>query len=270
MTDTPLLQFNRLEIGYRHKIITTETMCGQLHRGYLTCLIGRNGAGKSTLLRTLAKLHRPIAGEIKLLGKTITTYSPRELAKKMAVVLTDRITDDNITARQVVETGRYAYTNWTGRLSEEDQQIVEQALDRTGSSSLTHRLMHTLSDGEQQKIMMAKALAQQTPIILLDEPTAFLDYTATPAWLYLLHQLAHDEGKAILFSCHDIEAALRVSDETWVMHQGKLLKGSPEQLGHDGTIGKCFNSEYVHFDTENLHFHISRTPHAQKTEQGKR
>lgn len=117
--------------------------------------------------------------------------------------------------------------------------------------------MCSLSDGEQQKILMAKAIAQQTPLILLDEPTAFLDYTTTPAWLHLLHRLAHEEGKAIVFSCHDIETALRTSDEVWVMHEGKLLTGTPSQLAQDGTIGKCFDSEYVHFNAQNLRFDIT-------------
>lgn len=256
-TTSPLLQFEHLAIGYRHKPAIAKGLCGQLRNGCLTCLIGRNGSGKSTLLRTLAGLQPPLEGTVRLMDKPLPAYSQRALARQLAVVLTDRITDDHITARQVVETGRYAYTGWTGRLSADDHQKVSEALTLTGGMPLVTRPMCALSDGEQQKILMARALAQQTRIILLDEPTAFLDYTATPAWLHLLQQLAHHEEKAILFSCHDIEAALRVSDEIWVIHEGKLLQGTPAQLAHDGTISRCFDSEYVHFDAETQRFHIN-------------
>lgn len=256
-TESPLLQFDGLKIGYRRKKAITQELCGQLCSHNLICLIGRNGAGKSTLLRTLAGLQPPIDGEVRLNGRMLTTYSHRDMARMMAIVLTDRITDDNITARQVVETGRYAYTGWSGRLSEEDHQIVDNALATASCKSLGSRTMCSLSDGEQQKILMAKAIAQQTPLILLDEPTAFLDYTTTPAWLHLLHRLAHEEGKAIVFSCHDIETALRTSDEVWVMHEGKLLTGTPSQLAQDGTIGKYFDSEYAHFNAQNLRFDIT-------------
>lgn len=214
---------NDVSIGYRKKVVA-EGLTTELRGGEFTCLVGRNGLGKSTLLKVLAGFDKPLSGNISLniKGKDydLTKLSKTVLARFVSVVLTDRIEIANVTAKEVVGMGRMPYTGFFGKLKKEDKDIVDTAMGDTGIEELAEREINTLSDGERQKVMIARALAQQTPIILLDEPTAFLDYESKVSTMQLLHELAHDKGKIILASTHDLDIAVRYADRLITINNG--------------------------------------------------
>ena len=236
------IRIEKLSIGYqgRHSVKTVaEGITDSIHSGELTCLLGENGAGKSTLLRTLSGFLPPISGEITILGKPLRSYSERELATVIGVVLTERTNLQNMTVTELVGMGRSPYTGFWGRLSAQDRRKVDEALSLVGIPSLRDRMVQTLSDGERQKVMIAKALAQETPIIFLDEPTAFLDYPSKVEVLNLLGRLSREMGKTIFLSTHDLELALRVADRVWLMtKQGIVQAGLPENLFIDPETGR--------------------------------
>ena len=223
-----------LSIGYTGKHSVKQVAGGitdTIFSSELTCLIGENGAGKSTLLRTLSGFLPPLSGEISIMGKPLKSYRETELAKVIGVVLTEKNNLQNMTVEELVGMGRSPYTGFWGRLRDEDKAKVAQAIDLVGIAELRDRMVQTLSDGERQKVMIAKALAQETPIIFLDEPTAFLDYPSKVEILNLLHKLSQEAGKTIFLSTHDLELALRVADRVWLMTKGGEVKtGSPEKL----------------------------------------
>lgn len=181
-------------------------------KGALISLIGRNGTGKSTLLRAIARLNRFYGGRVFINGKLFESLNTEEFAKQLSFVTTERIRITNLSCFEVVALGRAPYTNWIGRLSGEDKAIIEEALRLVGMENYAGRTMDKMSDGECQRIMIARALAQQTPIILLDEPTSFLDFPARYELIALLRGLAHEKGKCILFSTHELDIALKMSD----------------------------------------------------------
>lgn len=252
MNHQETIRLARLSIGYPGKASTkvvardiTET----IRSGELTCLLGENGSGKSTLLRTLSGFLPPISGEITILGRPIRDYSDNELARVVGVVLTDKSSLANMTVDELVGMGRSPYTGFWGLLSAEDRQKVDEALDLVGITPLRTRMVQTLSDGERQKAMIAKALAQETPIIFLDEPTAFLDYPSKVETLHLLHRLSHDTGKTIFMSTHDLELALQVADRLWLMaRKREVMAGTPEDLALNGVLGTFFQRDGVVFE----------------------
>lgn len=216
----------------------------RLRRSAFTALLGPNGAGKSTLLRTLAGLQPPLAGEVWLDGRPLHALSAHELAHKLAVVLTDRVDVGYMSAYALTALGRYPYTPWDGRLSAEDEAIVQQAMRDARCEGLAKRLVAELSDGERQRVMLARALAQQTPIVFLDEPTAFLDLPRRIELMHVLRDLAHDTGKAFLVSTHDLELALRFADALWLMAaDGTLSVGTPEEISARGDLLRAFAAE---------------------------
>ncbi len=240
-----------LSIGYRQGKSTRVVMNGvnaELPKGRLTCLVGANGAGKSTLLRTISAFQPKLGGSIIIRGKEIDRFSRDELARLIGVVLTERPSVQNLTVRQMVEMGRSPYTGFFGRLSDNDHAVVEDSMRMVGIGSLAERMVHSLSDGERQKMMTAKALAQQTDVILLDEPTVFLDYGSKVDTLQMLHRLCADDGKTILFSSHDLELALQIADELWVMADGQIIAGTPGQLSDDGTLSMFINRSGLRYD----------------------
>ena len=216
------LHFDNLTIGYRkgrREVVVASGLSATLERGKLTCLLGRNGTGKSTLLRTLAGLQPPLNPQLSTLNSQ----------PSVALVLTQRPDLRNLTAEEVVGLGRTPHTNFWGTLRADDRRIVAESLHLVGIETLANRPFETLSDGEQQKVMIAKALAQQTPMIFLDEPTAFLDFISRRELFTLLKRLAHDHGKAILLTTHDVALAEAFSDTVWLLEDGKLQVSRPQK-----------------------------------------
>lgn len=220
---------NRLTVGYRgHRVV--EDISLSLPCGRLVCLLGPNGAGKSTLLRTLCGFQPPIEGTVTISGSDITTMSAAEVARLVSVVLTDRPLTPSLTAAEMVGMGRAPYTGFWGRLSDDDRRLVSKAMQTVGIAPLATRRMGQLSDGERQKVMIAKALAQHTPVIVLDEPTAFLDYPSKVAVMKTLARLAHDEGKTILMSTHDLELAAQLGDELMEIENKHIRKITADEV----------------------------------------
>ncbi len=245
MIRTETISLKGLSTGYRSKHKTTvvaRDLTGAICSGELTCLIGANGSGKSTLLRTLSAFLPPLGGEISLLGRPLRDYSDRELSKVIGVVLTERVSLQNMTVEELVGMGRSPYTGFWGRLSKEDHAQVDAAITMVGIDNLRGRMIQTLSDGERQKVMIAKALAQETPIIFLDEPTAFLDYPSKVEILHLLHRLSREAGKTIFLSTHDLELALQIADRLWLMDRERGIRiGVPDELVRDGSLDRFFD-----------------------------
>lgn len=262
-TESILLRTSALTTGYVHKgrrRAVSSQLALELRAGELVCLLGPNGAGKSTLLRTLAGMQPALQGEIALFvaangertdhARTLDSLSPRERARAIAVVLTERPAPGMLRAHDLVALGRYPYTDWGGKLSIEDHAVIMRVLDEVGAQMLAHRVVGELSDGERQKVMIARALAQETRIILLDEPTAFLDLPRRIEIMAMLRELARRTQRAILLSTHDLDVAMRTADRIWLMDtDGCVETGMPETLALLGAIGRVFASEGVVFDT---------------------
>ena len=247
-----------LAIGYPGKNsikVVAEGITDTLRSGYLTCLLGENGAGKSTLLRTLAGFQPALGGYLEIMGKALGQYKEKELATVIGVVLTERTNLQNMTVEELVGMGRSPYTGFWGRLNAEDRKKVAGAMDLVGIGSLSSRMVQTLSDGERQKVMIAKALAQETPVIFLDEPTAFLDYPSKVEILHLLHRLATEMDKTIFLSTHDLELALQKADRLWLMGKGRgVVAGTPEDLAMDGTLDTFFARNGIVFKNIEGHY----------------
>ena len=232
----PSITLRDLSVGYQHPRRTPTTVLAQLnatlYAGQLTCLVGANGIGKSTLLRTLAAFQPPISGQMCYYSDeqaapiNLATLSQARLARLVSVVLTAKPSVENLSVEQIVALGRSPYTNIWGTLHADDRRMVAWAMDVVGITSLRHRLVQTLSDGERQKMMIAKALAQDTPVILLDEPTAFLDYKSKVEVLGLLARLAHETNKMVLLSTHDLEQDVHAADALWVVAKQQLGDGT--------------------------------------------
>ncbi|MGN1245798.1 MAG: ABC transporter ATP-binding protein, partial [Muribaculaceae bacterium] len=248
----PILTTHNLSTGYRHGNSRSTVMSHinvSLHRGCLTALLGQNGIGKSTLLRTIAGSQPPIEGIVTLNGRDITRISRREMSQLLSMVFTDRTMAGGLTVRELVSLGRQPHTGFLGRLSRHDRQVVQQAIESVGIAHKIDSFVAQLSDGERQKMMIAKALAQETPLIILDEPTAFLDVASRIDTLQLLSRLAHSTGKAILLSTHDVSQTLLLADELWVVTGNRtLLCGVTEDVVLSGAMQSMFESEKVKFN----------------------
>jgi iron complex transport system ATP-binding protein len=227
----------RMQVIHRHLDL-------RLRRGALTALLGPNGAGKSTLLRTLAGLQPALGGEIWLDGQPLAALSANQLARRLALVLTDRVDVGYMSAYALAALGRYPYTRWDGRLMPEDEAIVQEAMRLTHCESLAARPVLELSDGERQRVMLARALAQQTPVVFLDEPTAFLDLPRRVELMHLLQRLARTTGKAFLLTTHDLELALRFADELWLMAaDGTFTVSAPNGADAHAALLRAFAAE---------------------------
>lgn len=253
MKQNPSIHTSGLSIGYvlkgGKKKIVHNNLSLSLYPGEITCLLGLNGAGKSTLLRTLCGFQPPLGGEIFLSGKPLSSYSQNQFSLTIGVVLTEKTNAGGITVYDLVSLGRHPYTGFFGQLKKQDRIIIEESLEATGIAHKSTSYVSELSDGERQKAMIAKALAQQCPIILLDEPTAFLDITSRIETMILLHKLAKEQNKAILLSTHDIEQAIQLGDCLWLQAKGHpMLCGSPEDLILSGTFAAFFGKEGIQFD----------------------
>jgi len=218
-----------------------ENMNLSLEMGRVVCLLGPNGAGKTTLLRTLIGMHPPIHGRVQLNGDDIHRLSRRNLARRIGVVLTDRVMPAMMTAYELVSLGRQPYTGWLGALSLRDQEIVEMVLEATHTGMFASRLVSELSDGERQRVFVARALAQQPDLLVLDEPTAFLDLPHRVELMTLLRQLTREQHCAALISTHDLDLALRFADEIWLLDgRGGFATGTPAALSENGAFTRAF------------------------------
>jgi iron complex transport system ATP-binding protein len=249
-----------LTTGYNSKkgdAVVTRDINASLYPGELTCLLGPNGAGKSTLLKTLTAFLAPINGEIIINGTRLKDYTDPELAKAIGVVLTDKISLNNLSVDELIGMGRSPYTGFWGRMSGHDRKIVAEAIEAVGIDKLRGRMTQTLSDGERQKVMIAKALAQETPIIFLDEPTAYLDFHSKVEIMQLLKKLAREKNKTIFLSTHDLELALQVADKIWLIDgEHGVTIGTPEDLSIGGEMDMYFHREGVVFDSNSGLFKI--------------
>ena len=234
-----VLKTKDLHIGYKDKAILPPINVS-LEEGSLIALIGPNGAGKSTLFKTLTAHIKAIGGSVELMGKELSEYSAKEKAMLIGLVLTERPDDMFLKVYDVVASGRCPYTNFFGKIEKEDENIIQESLDIVGINQLKDRYFNTLSDGEKQKVMIAKTLAQNTPIIFMDEPTAFIDYPSKIELFSLMKMLTKERNKTIIFSSHDLELLLRYTDDIWLISKGKQLISAKK----DDLIGNDILKEY--------------------------
>jgi iron complex transport system ATP-binding protein len=253
MSHPPVIETSGLAIGYLQKgkkpEVVHPSLQLQLHTGQLTSLLGLNGAGKSTLLRTICGFQPALGGQIRINGRPLSTYSQGELSRTIGVVLTEKTNAGGITTQELVSLGRHPYTGFFGRLRAKDRRIVAESLKAVDMAHLSTRYLSELSDGERQKAMIAKALAQQCPVIVLDEPTAFLDVTSRIETMSLLHRLTSEQGKTILLSTHDLDLALQMSDCLWLQAKDRdMVSGLPEDLILSGAFETFFDKKDITFD----------------------
>ena len=284
-----------LSIGYltkdSRKVVATG-LNATINSGELTCLLGRNGIGKSTLLRTLSAFQPALDGDINIAlnshpspltshpssiihhpsspltshpspiihhpSSPLTSLSDKERSRVIGIVLTEKPDVQNMTIEELVGMGRSPYTGFWGTLDAEDEKIVREAIRLVGIENLRGRMVHTLSDGERQKVMIAKALAQQTPIIYLDEPTAFLDFPSKVETMQLLRKLAAEEQKTIFLSTHDVELSLQLADKIWLMEPEQLSVGTPAELAAQGVLSRFIEHDGIVFDKDSLTIHIRK------------
>lgn len=261
-----MIELQHLTVGYGKKAILSD-INQTIESGQLVCLLGANGVGKSTILRTIAGFQAPLCGTILLNEQDMSSFSTAQRSKAISVVLTERVEVPCMNVVDLVGMGRSPYTGFFGTLTKEDKNIIYEAIDMVGISHLATRTFDTLSDGERQKVLLAKALAQQTPVILLDEPTAFLDFHAKVSTLQLLLRLAHETNKTILLSTHDVEMAIQLSDALWIVQNGEIKAGTTLSLTESGTLKHFLQidpmadaqkgNQGIIFDTENLTLKIN-------------
>ena len=265
-----------LSIGYTQKgneKVVAQGLNAAINSGELTCLLGCNGVGKSTLLRTLSAFQPALGGDVMLYNDrtscllSLTSYTDKELSHMIGIVLTEKPDVRNMTVEDLVGMGRSPYTGFWGTLTADDKQIVAASIRMVGIEPLQGRMIHTLSDGERQKVMIAKALAQQTPIIYLDEPTAFLDYPSKVEMMQLLRRLAHEQQKTIFLSTHDVELALQLADCLWLMETDSHLSpltshlsvGTPRQLADSGALSRFVERDGIVFERDSLTLRVTKS-----------
>jgi len=248
-----ILFTSNLSIGYtskNSKNVIAKDLNLNFQTGKLIALIGANGIGKSTLLRTLTGIQKPLAGEVFLNNKNINHFSSIDLAQNLSVVLTEKLPPSNLTVYELVALGRQPYTNWLGKLTIIDTQKVNNAISLTDIQEIIHKKHFEISDGQLQKVLVARALAQDTPLIVLDEPTTHLDLHHKVSLFKLLKKLAQETNKCILFSTHDIDLAIQLSDEMIVLTSEQIMQDHPCNLIEKGVFNALFKDEDITFDTQ--------------------
>jgi len=259
----PILRAVNLTTGYcqgKDNRILSKQLTLSIKNGELVCLLGPNGCGKSTLMRTIAGLQKPLLGDVLIENQNIIQIKPRQRALLLSLVLTDKVEGGNLTVADIVAVGRFPHTNQMGLLNEEDKLIMSRALGRCGlQPEFAHRLFAQLSDGEKQRVMIARALAQDTPLIMLDEPTAHLDLPNRIEMMKTLRQLAKETNKAILLSTHELDLALQWADSLWLMsNDGVIRQGAPEDMVLNGSFSEVFGGKSFHFDKHTGTFKMQR------------
>lgn len=260
MENKIILQASKISIGYSHKkenTVVASNIDLSLEKGKLIALIGANGIGKSTLLRTITGIQKTISGTVLLNGKDIHELNPLTLAQNLSVVLTEKLPPSNLTVFELIALGRQPYTNWIGKLTHIDIEKVHEAMEWTQISHLATKKHYEISDGQLQKVLVARALAQDTPLIILDEPTTHLDLLHKVALFKLLKKLTQETQKCILFSTHDIDMAIQLSDEMIIMTPEAVIQDQPCNLIMKGSFNTLFKDEHIVFDSEKGKFMIS-------------
>lgn len=250
----PFLQISDVTIGYtaKNRLNVIQTSLNlTAEEGELIVLVGKNGCGKSTLIRSIACLQPIYGGRITLNGKNLTELSPAKRARLLSIVLTEQQSVASFTVKELISIGRDPYTGWLGKLTDKDIKIVSEAAELTYLKGFEYRNIHELSDGERQRVFIARALAQDTPMIILDEPTSHLDLPNRINILLLLQKLARDTGKTIIISTHELETAMQVADKLWIMeNRGGVTVGIPEDMVLNGSFDKVFHHHNYEFDKE--------------------
>lgn len=251
-TENIVVSATGLSIGYHHKKaanVIAKNINLNLKSGNLIALIGANGIGKSTLLRTLTAIQKPLEGNILLNGTNLHSYSSKQLAQNLSVVLTETLPPSNLTVFELIALGRQPYTNWLGTLTEEDTAQINKAIELTQLNHLVYKKHYEISDGQLQKVLIARALAQDTPLIILDEPTTHLDLLHKVKLIRLLKRLTSETGKCILYSTHDLDLALQLSNEIIVMTPEIVVQDTPENLIRNKAFDSLFNDDSIYFDS---------------------
>lgn len=254
-----VLSISNLSIGYqtkKAKTVVASNINIELHSGQLIGLVGANGIGKSTLIRTLTNVQTSLDGTIQINNKPIEQYSNIELAKVLSLVLTESVVSKNLSVFELVALGRQPYTNWVGNLTQNDLEIINKALFQTNLTEIKHKKCYELSDGQLQKVMIARAFAQDTNLIILDEPTTHLDMYHKAYILKLLQKLAKDNNKTILFSSHEIDLAIQLCDKLIVMTKNNVVADTPSRLIESGAFETLFPKDFITFDKTTNSFKI--------------
>ncbi|NOZ48395.1 MAG: ABC transporter ATP-binding protein [Chlorobi bacterium] len=255
------IETNNINIGYQNKqkpIILLKELNLKAKEGNLIALIGENGSGKSTFLRTLLRLHNSLSGQVLLFDKPINSYSLNKLARLISFVSTEVISIQNMTVFNLVSMGRFPYTNWIGKLYKEDKDIIYESLSLVGMAGFIHKNIDEISDGERQRVLIARTLAQDTPVIVLDEPTSFLDLANKFEIIHLLRTLAVEKNKTIIFSTHDLNIALQEADLFWLIKNNNIVEGIPEDLILNGKFDELFENSKLNFNSETGFFSINK------------
>jgi iron complex transport system ATP-binding protein len=258
----PTLEIKDLSIGYRGRKKKMTFLQNDLnlnfYQGDMVCLIGPNGCGKSTFIRTIAALQHPIEGKIIIKGVDINTMSVKNRSEFFSVVLTDRTAVDGITVAEIVALGRYQSSSWLGTLSKSDRDKIVWAIGQVGLEGFEDRMYGTLSDGEKQRTFIAKALSSDAPVMLLDEPTSHLDIPNRVEVMTLLQRLTREFGHSVILSTHDLDLAMQMADEIWLMIPGKgVLASTPEELIYSGCLDEVFGNEILRFNTHSGTFLVT-------------
>ncbi|MDC9723030.1 MAG: ABC transporter ATP-binding protein [Urechidicola sp.] len=252
-----ILKTENLSIGYtnkKKKTVIASNLNIELQKGTFVCILGKNGIGKSTLLRTLSKVQPKLSGNVNIHGKDLNSFSEIELAKTMSLVLTEKLPESNLTVFELIALGRQPYTNWVGTLTKSDVDKIHKVMGLTKIEQLSKKKYYELSDGQLQRVLISRALAQETELIILDEPTAHLDVLHKMESFKLLKELASQLNKTVIVSSHEIHLALQTADELWLMTDKEFITGTPKDLIENKSVEKLFDSDTVHFDFKQQQF----------------
>lgn len=256
-----MLETRDLEVGYlsqKSRLSVSKNISFRLPQGEMAAIVGVNGIGKSTLLRTLGRVQTKLGGTIMVNDRVIENYKSTDWARELSVVLTDPLTSKNLTVQQLISLGRHPYTNWIGTLSGKDIDKIQEAIKLVGLSKLRHKKCYELSDGQLQKVMIARALAQDTRIMLLDEPTTHLDMYHKVQILKILQSIAHQTGKIVLYTTHEIDLAIQLCDKILIMEKQENYFGTPQELIKTERFSKLFPEDTIRFDPQSASFKVNK------------
>jgi iron complex transport system ATP-binding protein len=246
-----ILSIESLQIGYRSgkkRKVLLAPLTASAYKGEMIAMVGQNGIGKSTFLRTVTGLQDPLGGTIAINGKQISSYSRMDFARNIGYISTEPVRVSNMKVYDLVALGRYPHTSWLGKLSGEDNDIILDSIEKVGMQLFANSYITEISDGERQRVMIARALAQDTDLLIMDEPTAFLDIRSKYEIVHLLHDLSKRRGKTIIFSTHDLNIAVSEADKVWLLLKDSFREGAPEDLILDGGFDELFNNSLVRFN----------------------